>query len=287
MLERGVDPGVGLAGVAARAWSRTGMRGRSWGCRCRPEGRAGLTHPATAPCVSPAEAWPHPWRGRRPRQPDSGASSKSTLPMCRFMDFISSHTPTAIAAKTMKPRTPGVTLFSSISFARGDELGAVPGVRSCSGIAPGCPRRGRPRGGRYRPGTSRARTPRSARPPAGPPSGPGTSRRRGRSAWRARSAPCRGSRRSRRTGTCVVSVRSTRSNSSQRSSHSAVRRLHAAVEQRLVQRDGARPVEALVVVELLRLEDRAVLGLRVLLGVGRASKATIEILWVMMWSGCG
>src|SRR5690349_9447230 len=39
--------------------------------------------------------------------------------MCLFMDFIRPHTATAIAAKTMKPRTPGVTLFSSTSLARG------------------------------------------------------------------------------------------------------------------------------------------------------------------------
>src|SRR4051794_41882568 len=35
------------------------------------------------------------------------------------MDFIRPHTATAITAKTMKPRTPGLTLFSSTSLARG------------------------------------------------------------------------------------------------------------------------------------------------------------------------
>src|SRR5262249_48794784 len=81
-------------------------------------------HRGTAAC--------HPRRARPlldgdpegPEEPEdsssatSGASLKSTLPMCRFIDFIRPQTARAIAAKTTKPRTPGVTLFSSTSWAR-------------------------------------------------------------------------------------------------------------------------------------------------------------------------
>ena len=140
--------GTGGRSSSSRASSRAGaMRGPP-GARARC--------PCSRPPRASAAASGRPPRRHRPGggavpcgvraggvpalRPGLLGLGKSTFPICLFMDFISSHTAAPSAAKTRKPRTPGVTLFSSRSFGEGDEVdhGRVHRSRraSCRSIVP-------------------------------------------------------------------------------------------------------------------------------------------------------